>query len=215
MKITVLQYYDDGYRELHELSRRTVEPWCNARGYKYVAERVTDFNGRHPVWAKLPCIERHLPACDWLFYLDSDAAITNQDFDLVNIIQFIEADRIMAVCDDANGMNAGVLLVRNHPLARKVIHAVYHAPESAVPGGWGDQLGEQRMLEAAISTIGWAHVARFAQRTFNSYLYGLYGGRYHYPQGEWCEGDPVVHLPGVSNETRKKVFNQFIHELHI
>lgn len=215
MKIAVLQFYDDSFKEISDITAAANERWCRRMGYAYVRAHVADFGNRHPCWMKLRLIAELLPKCDWLFYLDADALVTDPQFDLQNIIRFIEGDRIMAVCEDANGMNAGVLLVRSCAPAQKLIEAVINAPESEVPGGWMDQLSEQRTLEKGINAIGWRYVARFAQRVFNSYLYDLYDGRYNYPQGEWCEGDPVLHLPGVDNKTRRKVFSQFIHELHL
>jgi hypothetical protein len=216
MRIAVLQFYDRRFKELSDISAPVHEAWCKRRGYTYIREQIDDFRGRHPCWTKLWLIQEHLPKFDWAFYLDTDALVTDPEFDLSNIIRFIEADRVMAVSEDANGMNAGVLLVKRCPWTTALFDAISIISEDKVQGGFNDQLGEQRTLERGISEfLGWSRCARFAQRTFNSYLYDLYGDRYHYPQGEWCFGDPVLHLPGVDMETRKKIFTQFINELHL
>lgn len=210
MKIAVIQYYDEAFADLIALSRPTHERYCKKHGYSYLCQKVSDHAGRHPCWTKISLIRSILPLVDWVLYLDADAIITNHEQCVTDITNFL-GGRAMAVCDDANGMNAGVLLVRNCPKTIELLERVWNTPAAHVPGGYEAQLGEQATLEAGInSVLTWAKCARFAQRVFNSYLYDLYKGRYNYPQGEWCEGDFVLHLPGVDMGTRKKVFKEII-----
>lgn len=215
MKIAVLQYFDDTFAPLIELSGPTHERYCKRHGYEYIGLKAADHGDRHPCWTKIRSLRAVLPNYDWVLYLDADALITNHDSCVTDITNFM-GDRVMAICDDANGKNAGVLLVRNAPASLVLLDTVWNVPAEQIPGGHANQLGEQSTLLAGInSVLTWKRCASFAQRVFNSYLYDLYDGKYHYPQGEWCVGDFVLHLPGVDMETRKKVFTQFIHELHL
>ena len=42
MKIAVLQYYDDNYREVGEMSTANKRPYCERHGYAYHPEADTD-----------------------------------------------------------------------------------------------------------------------------------------------------------------------------
>lgn len=211
MNIGVLQFYDHEFREVAALSRRTVVTWCLRHDYEHLPHFITDHDGRHPCWTKIRLIEANLHQFDWLFYIDSDAIITNQGQGLEDIIALMDSQgQVLGLCEDANGPNAGVLLIKNCEATRNLFDLVRWENYPGQPPRT-DQLSEQKALiywMGQVMKLG--QVGIFAQRVFNSYLYGLYGGRYNYPQGEWCPGDLVLHLPGVDNETRKEVFNLLI-----
>lgn len=216
MNIGVLQFHDATFREVSALSKRTVKAWCKERGYVYLPHYIEDHAGRHPCWTKIRLINQNLHSFDWLFYIDSDAIITDRDQALEGYIHAMELQgQIIGICDDCNGPNAGVLLVKNCPDTQRLFRLVrWENYPDQLPHT--DQLSEQAaLLHWMRQTLKPEQVARFAQRVFNSYLYDLYNGRYHYPQGEWCDGDLVLHLPGVDNATRVRVFKEFIKELDL
>jgi len=216
MNIGVLQFHDSSFREVAELSERTVRSWSILHGYAHNYYYIADHGGRHPCWTKISLINMRLPSFDWLLYIDSDAIITNYDQALEVFIQAMETQgQIIGICDDCNGPNAGVLLIKNCPETRRLFDLVrWQAYPDQLP--FTDQLSEQAALLYWMGQVlKPEQVARYAQRVFNSYLYDLYGGRYHYPQGEWADGDLVLHLPGVDNATRVRVFKEFIKELDL
>jgi hypothetical protein len=148
--------------------------------------------------------------------VDSDAIITEYAQALEEYIRAMDTQgQVIGICDDCNGPNAGVLLIKNCEETRYLFDLVrWTAYPDQLP--FTDQLSEQKALLYWMGQVlEPEQVARFAQRVFNSYLYQLYNGRYNYPQGEWCDGDLVLHLPGVDNATRVRVFKEFIKELDL
>lgn len=216
MNIGVIQFHDSTFREVAELSEYTVKTWSYCHGYVYLPHQIEDHAGRHPCWTKIRLICEYLYRFDWLFYVDSDAIITDYAQALEVYIKAMETQgQVIGICDDCNGPNAGVLLIKNCLATRDLFDLVRWQ-------GYPDQLPHTDQLSEQKALLYWMgqvlkpeQVARFAQRVFNSYLYDLYNGRYHYPQGEWCDGDLVLHLPGVDNATRVRVFKEFIKELDL
>ena len=104
---------------------------------------------------------------------------------------------------DINGLNAGVLFVRNTDWSRAFVtrwlssRPMYERHPNADQSALAHLLhGEPREKWGA-----------WPQRTFNSYGYGEYG--LVHPEGEWQKGDFALHLPGLSDGRRLEILREF------
>jgi hypothetical protein len=112
-------------------------------GYSFVA-RSAEFaqeaarGQRKTVWGKIDVIEKVLPKYDWIFWLDMDAVIMDQDRkleDLLDQVKRLYPDGGPATFDDRVDfvvarpyhdpmINAGVFLIRNTPWAMQFLRDV-------------------------------------------------------------------------------------------
>ncbi|KAI8059136.1 galactosyl transferase GMA12/MNN10 family-domain-containing protein [Gongronella butleri] len=111
-------------------------------GYSFVA-RSAEFaqeaarGQRKTVWGKVDVIEKVLPKYEWLFWLDMDAVIMNQDRRLEDLLEDVKqrypygaatfderVDLVIARPHRDPMINAGVFLIRNTPWAMQFLREV-------------------------------------------------------------------------------------------
>lgn len=93
----------------------------------------TSSQTRTPHWAKMEIARRHLPSCDYLFWIDDDAIFLDPSKKLETIIQLSDgAD--FTVCRDIGGkstaINSGTMLFRNTPFMLDKIAEIIDSPAS-------------------------------------------------------------------------------------
>lgn len=95
---------------------------------KYVFDG--DFNNndsRKAYWNKILFCRKHIKKFDWIMWMDDDAGIIDQTF---NIEAFIEAatqngEKIIAA-EDENGFNCGIFLMKNDEFCISFLDKVYN-----------------------------------------------------------------------------------------
>jgi hypothetical protein len=124
------------------LSAENKRKYALKHGYSFVA-RSAEFaqqlirNDRKPVWGKLDVIEKVLPKYEWIFWLDMDAVIMNQNTTIESLLAKFEneyeggkkafdeeIDFIVAKPHGDPMINAGVFLFRNTPWSMKYLRMV-------------------------------------------------------------------------------------------
>lgn len=203
MKIAVLQFFNTPYRELAAITVPPVADYCRRRGYTHIVERVqARTDDAHMCWYKPELLLHHLPNYDWVFYLDVDATITNPECAIERIIMRVKSPDMVATFD-ANGFNAGVILLQNTAAMREALRGMLSTSDKT------GQLSEQNAFVLARD----ACVVELAdQSVMNAYIYSLYGDKYR-GCPDWQPGDFILHLPGVDMKTRIQTFNSVLHGL--
>ncbi|CAG8537237.1 2982_t:CDS:2, partial [Ambispora leptoticha] len=93
------------------------------------------FRHRKTVWGKLDAVEKVLPYYDWLFWVDMDAVIVNQEITIESLLEnftsrvggpeaFNQKHLIVAKPRGDGMINAGVFLLRNTEWSRKFLREV-------------------------------------------------------------------------------------------
>jgi hypothetical protein len=104
--------------------------YCDLHGYEYVVEQTGMEKHRHPSWAKVQHIARHLDGCDYLFYLDADACFYHHEVALHEDIIPLMEDKIILVPGDAVGEKYrwntdkpcdGVMLCKSTSLVKEIV----------------------------------------------------------------------------------------------
>lgn len=135
-------YPDDCMLPSARLSAENKRKYALKHGYSFVA-RSTEFaqqlirGDRKPVWGKLDVIEKVLPKYDWIFWLDMDAVIMNQNTTIESLLTKFEneyeggkkafdeeIDFIVAKPHGDPMINAGVFLFRNTPWSMNYLRKV-------------------------------------------------------------------------------------------
>lgn len=102
-----------------------------ARSAEFAQQR-----GRKAVWGKIDAVEKVLPKYEWLFWMDMDAVVMNQDVSLTSLLDslrdrfpggpeaFNDVDLIVSRPTRDPTMNAGVFFLRNSPWSMQFLREV-------------------------------------------------------------------------------------------
>ena len=116
MKIAIVQIYDDNIKEYAEYSRLMNVMYANKHRYTYVCFEYDLVPVSMSVYYNkilaIDAVFKDARNFDWVLYLDSDAMITNFDYQIEDIINRHKGKDIIMASDD-NGANNGVILIKN------------------------------------------------------------------------------------------------------
>jgi hypothetical protein len=241
----LLTLNDEAYRPLADITAiENKKVYCEKYGYQF--EHVTDggeslcgnkmsakTNNTPPEetpigWGKIYAMQHLLkkyPKSEWIFNIDCDAMITNMGTKIEDVISKVADENTHIIIPaDCNGINCGVMLVRNTPIGRAFLDVI--AASEPLYRHWymqenqciqdllvGTFLTEQGMKNGGTF---WTTVSRvIPQRIMNSYDYK------NLPQfknrtgikdilgndGQWQRGDFVIQFPSTPLDYRLKVAN--------
>lgn len=145
------------------------------------------------------------PDIEWVWWLDNDAMITNFNIKLENLV---DDDYHVIMPTDIAALNTGSFIVRNSLQARAWLEFLLSKKhEYRNDNKWFEQ-------QAVIDFYPkFQHLFKLIpQRQINSYDYAMYGtdptdllGT----SGQWEPGDFVIHWPGLPNEVRVQLAQQY------
>lgn len=178
--------------------------YCRRHGYSYHEEEWTQ--SLFPGFERLPVLI-YLLQCghyDWVFWLGSDALITNLN---VNLESLVDKDHGIVMATDAWQVQMDSFLIQRSHGGLSLLQSVWEHHASPI-----GQFMEQSTLDFLMWQPEFLNVVKLVpQRTMNSYRYSLYsdlGQRYQSGidclgrVGEWEPGDFVFHVPGRPLETK-------------
>lgn len=241
--IVVCEAHDEGYEPLAQLTlHKNKKQYCEKHGYKlhYVNDLGVDASGGRPVisqnppvpekyypsgWGKIFVMKdilKKYPQCSWIFNIDTDAMITNFDIKIEDVIEkYANSQTHVLVPTDCNGINCGVMLVKNSPIGEAFLDTVI----AGMPLYRNWYMFENQLIqdlvvgthleEDGIHKTGtfWGRVIHLLpQRVMNSYDYKNLPRLRNRPNynditgqdGQWQPGDFVIQWPGTDLPWRLK-----------
>jgi hypothetical protein len=206
--IAIVSIFNERHADLAELT------WFNnkvkyAEKYGYLAVAKTDnFSPDQVHFDKfvhiLDVMSNH-PDIDWIWWLDNDAMITNFD---IKIEDLVDDNYHVVMPTDIAALNTGSFLVRNSVQGREWLNFLLSKKkEYKDDKKWFEQ---QAVIDFYPKFQDLFKIV--PQRRLNSYDYRMYnveGIDLLGQDGQWYESDFVIHWPGLPNETRVKLAQQF------
>ena len=198
MNIALLTFNTDSYKPLADLTLPTKQKYCDR--YGMTLEHLNSI-GKDQSWYNptvfLDCLEKY----DAVLFVECDAAIINQDFDIRTTLQNNE----FVITEDMHGLNAGVFMGRSTNLLKQFFYVICtQGPMYFGNHPWKNQEAMKHWLrDNQYSKM----VTYMPQNFMNSYLNGIYPLP-EFTQGNYKEGDWIVHLPGRSLEERCQIFRE-------
>jgi lipopolysaccharide biosynthesis glycosyltransferase len=212
-KICVATFYTEDIESLYKLISPSYQKYCDMHGYDFVSKNISgEKYERHPVWYKINFIQELLNKYDWVLFVDCDTLLTNSN---LTIESFIKDGKDFYISKDINGINAGVILLKNSDWTKQFLkecweidpnHAIYKEPGFA----WDKTQAEQRAIIVMINKFGLEKVEFIPQKIFNAYTYNIW--RLNYPDGEWGPESFILHAPGCSLNHRLEIFLSKLNE---
>lgn len=136
---------------------------------------------------------------DIVMSMDADTIITNYTRKIEDLI---DTDNDASFCYDHNGLNCGIFILRNTTKTKQIIDS------ALLQQGFEGMYCEQDALNKVKKYFNYKVVPQYKM---NSYLYELYPevGKQTHEQGQWKEGDFILHLPALSIEKRIEILTEY------
>lgn len=200
-EIAVISGYSPSFGRVGKISSENHRRYCERHGYRYLNMPFPEGQGS---WPKLDILSKAFDGEDvkMALWIDADAVFTNPSLSLETHLP--SPGRGIVWAPDINGPNAGVMWVGNSPIVRQLLWAVRTTGRHLFGmAGWHDQsalrfFSHEEPYRGLFKTV--------PQTQMNSYRNDLYADGRPQEYGQWKPGDFVLHMPGLSNEVREKVF---------
>jgi hypothetical protein len=201
--IVLATMHDAGYAALASVTYDNNKvPYCEKHGYELTAKTDgwTDIVYFDKIQYLIDILENNTEV-SWIWWLDSDALITNFTKKIEDVI---DDNYHLIFTTDVNGINCGSFFVKNSPEAINWLKMILSFKELYRTKKW-DNPEQTPMI---LTYIRYRDIIKLhPQRDFNSYNYALlYPGISDidmlHTSGEWQPGDWILHWPGISNPAR-------------
>ena len=172
--------------------------YCKKHGIDFIChDKVLD-TSRHPVWSKIPALERLIDDYDWIIWIDADAAVVNHSKTFASLIAEVPEDKYIIMGKDNNGWNAGVFMLRGKDEVVKSWLGFVYRQTQFLNHKWR----EQSAMAHSFDTEYRGFVFEMDRQLFNSY---------HKSKGNpvYQEGDFVLHVINTSTQERIRWIRPF------
>lgn len=209
-RFCVVTAYQDGplWNTLGNLTSKSKADYCQRHGYGFRAYKQGWDKSRPKSWSKLLFIRDTLRSYEWVFWIDADAAITNQT---VPLGFFIQKDEEMVICkvqnlatmDEHRHLNCGVFLLKAGKFAESLLEALWGQTD-CINHPWWEQKAFEIIYGASADVQG--HVRVTWGRAFNSVCPWR---NQMSSEFKWWPGDFVIHIAafplGVRIEMMRRI----------
>ncbi len=191
----VLLHYTTNWQPILDITRPILEEYCSRHGYELHIKEVEPYE-KYNGLVKLEMIQEYLKEGDIGLVMDADAVITGFNY---RFEDFISEEKTLAI---AEGLNAGVLIVRKTSGSHKLIDLIQamiqkgeaHCEQDAI-----EMLMKEKEVQETVEVL--------PHPSINNFIPELYGHisnpeEITHEKGKWLLGDFVCHLPSLSMETR-------------
>ncbi|KAL7746256.1 hypothetical protein RI367_008397 [Sorochytrium milnesiophthora] len=201
--LAIVTIVSDPEVDLSKVSMADKQSYADKHGYTFIADPPS-VPSRRIAWSKFVSAIRAFDAgYEWVWLLDLDTVITNQEIQIHRLTQFVQqspANYSMIVAQDCNDINAGSLFLRNTQWSRDfllVANNTWGTPEVPEDHVYQEQQAILHLYKNN-ETIK-AHTLMAPQWAINNYDHDCSARK-------WQPGDFMVHFAGV---VRNEAYHNF------
>jgi hypothetical protein len=198
MKIVVCTMHSPCYAEVAAVTVPIMEEYSKIHGYLFHEIKIAD---NAMPYSKIEYMKKLSETdIELVWYLDVDAVVTNLT---IPIETFIDDKHDFFITEDFNELNGGSVIIKNNDGGRWMIDFILDHR--------GAYNNEQNVLNAMRYRDDIkAHMKILKHPSINSYNYNLYPECKEMitrEQGNWHEGDFVLHVPAIPISQRAQILN--------
>lgn len=210
-KIALTTFYTQNYQPLADITVKEMRKYCDRHGY-YLNERIIgDEQSFH--FVKTEDTRKLLDEFEIVMAIEADCLITNHN---ITVESFLDNENELLYTTDRNGANFGVYIASSSEWTKQLFDWINMQKDK-----YGD---EQNIVEQNPNIT---KVARVQHPCFNSVPY-----QHYYPslgvigykdgdivtmptrfEGNWENGDFIMHLAGHTLEARCEIFKQHLTDI--
>jgi hypothetical protein len=193
----VVTLHDARMAGVGQFTAQALRDYARRQGYRFVYhDRLID-RSRHPSWNKILAVRNALveQQAGWVMWVDADAMVMNHR---IRAESLIPSGRDLVLASDANGLVAGIFMIRHCPWSLKFLDTVaFLGDVSQDPDGFGPKWEQNTMKHILRHFVGFAeHAALLPQRRLNSDV------------ATFQPGDYILHLGLQTNGNRERTFRE-------
>lgn len=202
MKIVTQILYTKDWEEIAKIVIPNMIDYSKQHNYSYspflVPDGYDNFDKIHTMFDTFNMYD-----IDFIFNRDADTLITNLT---ISLESFIEEGKDFYITKDYNGINSGTFLIRKSKWSYNFI--TYVENQKGKEGIYGEQDAIVRYMQEFPND---EKIKILPHPSINSYLYENYSDipKQTHEQGEWQEGDFLLHLPGLGMGKRLQILNEY------
>lgn len=210
MKVVLCTGHDAEYRRLADLTRPTLERYCDLHSYDFLYDpHRTDKDACKAALFDEAFRTGRYTRDDVFVWVDTDAAILNPSRRIESIVyEHMPSNVHYLIGTDPNGLNSGVFVARLSAEAHLFISV---ATSMSCAMGWSDQEG---LIQTAIKSPHNAIYREVPGKVFNCNDYRVKGWDFYGEYGNYVNryepGDFILHLAGVEEPTRLNLLAEAI-----
>lgn len=201
MRISMQCIYDTKWVSLAKLTVPNIVGYCVKHGYDWNIQAVQEYKSDSG-YDKLREIRKLFEnnKADVVVSLDCDLHITNYN---IKIEDFLNDTFDFYITHGANTYNAGVFILKKSGWAYWFIDYLLSCQ------GLPNMHCEQDAIMAYINEFGTKDICVLPHPSINSFMYDLYPEYTNvtHQEGNWQEGDFILHLPGVGMDKRHQILS--------
>jgi hypothetical protein len=208
--LTIVTAYTpkDEWKTLGELTTITMAEYAERHNFKLLVRTEGFDESRAFTWSKILFIRNALIECDWVWWLDADAAITNQTKTLDD---FLRHDVDVIIGEEVNKkllLNAGSMLIRRCSFSFWLLDEIWKR-EDLAHKSWHEQSALADLYRAGKCSD---RVRLIPFRELNGYTdwYAEQFGNKIVEETQWHVGDFVAHCAGYDTKHRISILKQAI-----
>jgi glycosyltransferase involved in cell wall biosynthesis len=207
--MAIVSIFNERHKDLAELT------WYNnkvkyAEKHGYLAVAKTDNFSKEQVhfdkFVHILDVMNSNPNLDWVWWLDNDAMITNFN---IKVEDLVDNEYHVIMPTDLASLNTGSFIVRNSPQGREWLEFLLSRKKSY----WDDNRWFEQQAVIDFYPKYQELFKIIPQQWLNSYDYKMYNNTEGVDllgqDGQWYPGDFVIHWPGLPNEARVKLAQQY------
>lgn len=202
-KYCIASAYSNNFKKIIEITKPTLERYGNLYNIDIVIENIIKYD-RPFSWYKIYLILNLLQSnkYDYVLWIDSDAAILNTSYKLD---QFVVDNKYLYLAKDINGINCGVMMVKNNQYIINFLNKVYSMIEY-LHDGWWEQKAIHKLVNDNYENIH-MYIEYIPQYIWNAYDYGSYNLSFN---GNISKDSFIFHTPGMSISNKINKLKQYI-----
>lgn len=211
MKIKIVTACDHNQQFLADLNRPILSKYCDIHGYSFRTKDIVNFD-RPAAWFKILAIQSEMnDDCDYILWIDTDTLILNLKQKLED---FIQDNKYLYLSEDMNGINSGILLIKNNALMKDFLDKAYELysiyNEKHPLGGVWEQAAIWHLVAYNYLNIR-NYIKLIPASIFNAYDPST---KPEYTSSHVNENTFILHLPNTNNDLRKEILQQYLYTHH-
>lgn len=198
MKVCIISAYNEAFSTISNITFKSIEVFCQKHSFFCKRFIIPNNFDRPCAWFKIKCLKEvlSLDMYDYVLWIDADAGIVNNSFDLKRIFL---TNKDIYVAKDFNNFNSGVVAFKNSAFSLEILNSIYNSV-NFLNHQWWEQAAFIDLYEKNHQNIQ-NNTDIIDQNIWNAYDYNFFGFSSSH-SGHVHDQTFIFHCPALPLETR-------------